>query len=118
MLLALPLVLFAVILTASVVLFVLWIMSIIEVSKAPEPAFGPPWDNGKNPWLIGLIVSMVIPMGTIVTTILWWIQGHKALRAGQLVPKPFWSPSKPAHPYGYPPAPMPPQPPGSQPPSG
>lgn len=77
------------------------IYSLVEVARAPEQAFGPPWDNGRNAWLLGLAVAFAIPAGTIVGPILWWMQGHKALRAGQLVPKPFWAPSR----GGYPPPP-------------
>lgn len=81
-----------------------WIWSLVEVSRAPVQAFGPPWDNGKNAWLIGLAVAVVVPAGTIVGPILWWTQGHNALRAGQLVPKPFWAPARAYYPpaQGYP----------------
>ena len=121
MILALPFFLFfGVIMLASVVALVFWVVSIIEVAKAPEPAFGPPWDNGKSPWILGLVISTLIPLGAIVTTYLWWTQGHNALRAGRLVPKPFWAPSRTApYPYGYPPAPpqYPPQHPPYEPPA-
>ncbi|HVF04328.1 MAG TPA: hypothetical protein VNA20_05780 [Frankiaceae bacterium] len=106
--------LFFLIFLLSVVPLAFWIYSLVEVSRAPDAAFGPPWDNAKNMWLIGLAVSVVLPAGAIVTTVLWWTQGHGALRAGRPVPRPFWAP-KPAYapPPGYPPyqqAP-PPQPP-------
>ncbi|HWL37796.1 MAG TPA: hypothetical protein VNQ77_16535 [Frankiaceae bacterium] len=80
------------------------VYSLVEVARAPEQAFGPPWDNGKNAWLIGLAVAFAIPAGTIVGPILWWTQGHKALRARQLVPKPFWAPARTYYPpaQGYP----------------
>lgn len=93
---------FLVILAFVLVPLGFWIYALVEVGRAPDAAFGPPWDNGKNPWLIGLVVAIVIPAGTLVGAILWWIQGHKALREGQPVPKPFWAPPKPYPPY-YPP---------------
>ena len=120
-------VLFLVIMAVAFVPLAFWIYAVVEVGRAPDAAFGPPWDNGKNPWLIGLIVSIVIPAGSLVTTILWWMQGHKALRAGQLVPKPFWAqtPSYPPPYYQVPPPPgagwpgaSPYAPPGPPPPPG
>jgi hypothetical protein len=89
------------------------IFSLVEVGKAPDEAFGPPWDNGKNAWILGLALAFVIPAGTIVGPILWWSLGHRALREGRPVPRPFWSPSRPQtqHPYPYaqgqPPVPTP-----------
>lgn len=79
-----------------------WVMALVDVTRAPEAAFGPPWDNGKNPWLIGLIVALVLPMGMLVGAILWWVQGRKALRAGQVVPKPFWAPARAPYQQPYP----------------
>jgi hypothetical protein len=80
------------------------IYSLVEVSRTPEQAFGPPWDNGKNAWLIGLAVAFAIPAGTIVAPILWWTQGHKAVGERRLVPKPFWAPARTSYPpaQGYP----------------
>ena len=95
-----------------------WVYSLVEVSRAPEPAFGPPWDNCRNMWLLGLGVSVLIPVGALVTTILWWTQGHSALRHGAPVPRPFWAP-RPSYPYAPPPPPVPPPPvpPGPVPPA-
>jgi hypothetical protein len=45
-----------------------WIYCLVEVSRAPEPAFGPPWDNGKQAWLMGLALSMLIPFASLVVT--------------------------------------------------
>ena len=93
------------------------IYSLVEVSRAPDAAFGPPWDNAKGAWTLGLALAFVVPCGTIVGPILWWTQGRSALRQGQRVPRPFWS-SSPSAPYPYPPPPppYPPQVPESQPP--
>lgn len=106
---AFPLLFMAFIAVLVVVPLVFWVISLVEVSSAPEQAFGPPWDNGKTPWILGLVVGMLIPAGALVATILWWVQGHQALRAGRPVPKPFWSPSR--APYPYPPQHLPPPPP-------
>jgi len=78
------------------------IYSLVEISRAPDAAFGPPWDNGKGAWTLGLALAFVIPLGTIVGPILWWTQGRNALRQGHQVPRPFWWP-RPQMPYGYPP---------------
>lgn len=107
---AFPLFFFAFVALLVVVPLVFWVVSLVEVLGAPEPAFGPPWDNGKNAWTLGLVVGMLIPAGALVATIVWWVQGHKALRAGQPIPRPFWSPSRQPYPYPHPPQ-LPPQPP-------
>jgi hypothetical protein len=89
------------------------IYSLVDISRAPDAAFGPPWDNGKNAWTLGLAVAFVVPFGTIVGPVLWFTQGRKALREGRPVPRPFWSP-RPSAPYPYqgqPPAPQYGQPP-------
>jgi hypothetical protein len=70
--------------------FAIW--SLIDVARAPDAAFGPPWDNGKNAWTLGLALAFVVPFGTIVGPIVWWTQGRPALRSGRPVPRPFWSP--------------------------
>lgn len=93
----------------TVVPIVFWVIALVEASKAPEQAFGPPWDNSKQAWLLGLALSAVIPFAMIVTPILWWTQVRPALRAGAIVPRPFWS-SRPAYPppqQQYPPVPPP-----------
>lgn len=79
--------------------FTIW--SLVDVSRAPDQAFGPPWDNSRNAWTLGLALAFVVPFGTIVGPVLWWTQGRNALRAGRPVPRPFWSP-RPAAPYPYP----------------
>ena len=96
---------FAVVLLLAVVPMVFWLIALIEVARAPEPAFGPPWDNSKNAWLVGMAVASIIPAGMIVAPILWWSQGRTPLRTGASVPRPFWA-GRPA----YPPQPYPPQP--------
>lgn len=83
----------------TIVPFAFAIYSLIEISRTPVEAFGPPWDNGKNAWTLGLALSFLLPVGAIVTSVLWWTQGHVALRAGRPVPRPFWSPSPTAPHY-------------------
>ena len=114
MLLALPFALFGIVVIAVLVGPVFTVVSLVEVSRTPEPAFGPPWDNGKNAWTLGLALAFVIPFGVFVGPILWWTQGHAALRQGQQVPRPFWSP-RPSYPYPYPYPQQPPPPPPEQP---
>jgi hypothetical protein len=89
------------------------IYSLVDVSRTPDAAFGPPWDNGKSAWTLGMALAIVIPFGTIVGPVLWFTQGRNAVRAGRQVPRPFWSPrpAQPPYPYPYPPQPpAPPQP--------
>jgi hypothetical protein len=74
--------------------FVFWLIALLDVARAPEAAFGPPHDNGKNAWLLGVGVSLALGPLALVTTILWWVQGRPALRAGGLVPRPFWAPGR------------------------
>jgi hypothetical protein len=85
--------------------FTVW--ALIDVVRAPDAAFGPPWDNAKGMWILGMALGFVVPMGTVVAPILWWTQVRPALRAGQPVPRPFWAP-RPSYPPQYP-APYPPQ---------
>jgi hypothetical protein len=82
----------------------LTIYALVDVVRAPDAAFGPPWDNAKSMWSLGMALGLIIPAGTIVAPILYWTQVRPALRAGQPVPRPFWAP-RPA----YPPQPYPPQ---------
>jgi hypothetical protein len=93
------------------------IYALVEIVRAPDAAFGPPWDNSKNAWSLGMAVAFVIPAGVIVAPILWWTSGHAALRRRELVPRPFWAPRPPmAYPppyHGQPPYPAPQQPPPS-----
>jgi hypothetical protein len=100
MLLLAPFLFVTFVMLLAVVPLVLAVVSLVEIGRAPDPAFGPPWDNCKNAWTIGVAVSFVVPLGTLVASIIWWTQGRPALRRGQRVPRPFWAP-KPAAPYPY-----------------
>ena len=93
---------------AQLVAIGLTIWALVEAARTPEPAFGPPWDNGKSAWTLGLALSFVIPFAVLVTPILWWTQGHRALRARAQIPRPFWSP-RPAYWHPYPPQGRPPE---------
>lgn len=107
---------FVVMMLLVVVPFAFWIFALVDVARAPDAAFGPPGDNGKTMWILGLALSALIPAGALVTTVLWWVQGRGPLRAGRPVPRPFWAP-RPTVPVGYPVVPpyqqAPPQPPGT-----
>lgn len=92
---------FVIVLVFAFVPIGIWIWALVEAMRAPEPAFGPPWDNTKNAWILGMVIGLFIPAGAIVTTVLWWVQGHKPLRAGAAVQRPFWAPG----PRYYPPPP-------------
>jgi hypothetical protein len=114
---------FLLIMALTFVPLVFCIYALVEAVRAPEQAYGPPWDNSKNAWVLGLALSFVIPFGTIVGPILWWMNGHKALRARTVVPRPFWAPAPRYYPpppgaQMPPPGPVPPQPYGQQPPQG
>lgn len=91
----------------------LTIYALVDVSRTPDPAFGPPWANGKNAWTLGLALAFVVPFGTIVGPVLWWTQGRAALRAGRPVPRPFWSPAPAVPPPPFPHYGDPRQPPAS-----
>jgi hypothetical protein len=101
------------------------IAALISVARLPTEAFGPWWDNTKQSWVIGLVVAFLLPCGTVVAGISWFVTGKGALRRGlRVVGRPFWAgPIKPV-PYGYaPPGPAqyrpgpPPPPPGGPTPS-
>jgi hypothetical protein len=79
----------------------LTIYALYDVIRSPDAAFGPPWDNCKTMWTLGIALGFVIPAGTIVAPILYWMQVRPALRAQQQVPRPFWSP-RPSYPPQYP----------------
>jgi hypothetical protein len=79
--------------------FVVAVCALVDVVRAPDQAFGPPWDNSKNAWTLGFALAFVLPAGAIVSAVLWWTQVRPALRAQTLVPRPFWAP-RPSYPYG------------------
>jgi hypothetical protein len=102
----------AFVMTVAVLPMAFTIFALIDVSRAPDAAFGPPWDNGKSAWLLGLALAFVVPCGTVVGPVLWFTQGRKPLREGRPVPRPFWSRPSVPYPYqGQPPAPWHGQPP-------
>ena len=86
---------------------VMLIVALVDVVRAPDAAFGPPWENTKNAWTLGLALGYVVPAGAIVGSVLWWVQVRPALRSGRQVPRPFWAP-RPAYPYQPPGPPAPP----------
>jgi hypothetical protein len=101
---------------------ILTVAALISVARMPSEAFGPWWDNTKQLWVIGLAVSFVVPLGTLIAGIMWFTTGRAPLRAGYPVAgRPFWAgPPKPppamappgwpgyAPPYNYPSPPPPP----------
>jgi hypothetical protein len=76
---------------------IIGISALISVARTPTEAFGPWWDNTRQMWLIGIAVSFVIPVGSLITGIMWFSSGRGPLRAGYgYAGRPFWSgPPKP-----------------------
>jgi hypothetical protein len=92
--------------------YLLALAAIISVATTPAEAFGPWWDNTRQTWLIGIVVSFLIPFGHIITAIMWFTTGRRPLHYGQYVGRPFWAgpprPEPPRYPP-YPPTPPPPR---------
>jgi hypothetical protein len=76
---------------------ILAIAALISIARLPAEAFGPWWDNTKQLWIIGLAVSFVVPLGTTIAGIMWFMTGRAPLRAGHgIAGRPFWAgPPKP-----------------------
>jgi hypothetical protein len=95
------------------------VAAIISVASTPTEAFGPWWDNTRQTWLIGIVVSFLIPFGHLITGIMWFTSGREPLRKGLgYAGRPFWAgpsrppPMGPPPGWGYPPpGPPPPAPP-------
>lgn len=110
------------ILLVSFVMYGFGIAALISIARKPAEAFGPWWDNTKQIWIIGIAVSFLVPLGSLISGIMWFTAGNGPLRHGlPTAGRPFWSgPPKPP-PYTYPPPPgsppgPPPYPPSSPPP--
>jgi hypothetical protein len=85
------------------------IAALISIARQPDDAFGPWWDNTKQSWIVGVVISFLLPFGTLVSGIAWFTAGKGPRRQGQyLLGRPFWSgPPKPMpYPYGQPPGPF------------
>jgi hypothetical protein len=94
--------------------YLVGIAAIINVATTPVEAFGPWWDNLRQSWLIGIVVSFLVPFGHLVTGIMWFTSGRQPLRDGRgYVGRPFWAgpPRPPPGWSGYPPPPYQPPPP-------
>jgi hypothetical protein len=86
------LIIFFAILVGLVLLpLIIHIWAIIDISQTPDPMFGPPWDNTKQAWLIGLAVAFMIPGGHIVAPIIWWTQVRGPKQRGEALGRPFWA---------------------------
>jgi hypothetical protein len=90
---------------------VIGVAAVISVATTPSERFGPWWDNTKQMWLIGLVVGYLIPFGTIIAGITWFVGGRRGLSLTGTAGRPFWAgPPKPAPiagPSGYAPPPPP-----------
>src|SRR3954451_3245970 len=71
--------------------FVLAVAALINVATTPIERFGPWWDNTRQAWLIGIAVSFVVPVGTIVAGITWFTTGRRGLRDHGVAGRPFWA---------------------------
>src|SRR5688572_29730971 len=83
-------VLWLVMMAASVALLVCFVLTVVEVARTPPWQFEWPGEPVKTSWLLGLAIGTVIPFGSLVTTIVAWRQVRGAKRAGQLAGRPFW----------------------------
>src|SRR5450432_1110883 len=94
------------------------IAALISIARTPDVLFGPWWDNTKQVWILGIAVSFFVPLGSLISGIMWFTTGKGPLRHGShTAGRPFWTgPPKPP-PYMYLPPPyQPPDPPPYQPP--
>lgn len=76
------------------------IAALVSASKVPAESFGPWWDNTKTPWILGIVVSFMVPFGMLISGIYWFRTGRASLRTSGAVARPFWmGPPKPPPPY-------------------
>jgi hypothetical protein len=82
------------------------IAALISIARTPDELFGPWWDNTKQIWILGIAVSFFVPLGSVISGIMWFTNGKGPLRHGShIAGRPFWAgPPKPP-PYIYPPPP-------------
>jgi hypothetical protein len=102
---------------AALATYAVGIAALVSIARLPTEAFGPWWDNTRTTWIIGIVISFILPFGPLVTGIMWFANGAVPLRHGQpQAGRPFWAgPVKPYPPYMPPPGY---QPPYGQPPLG
>jgi hypothetical protein len=99
------------------VVYGLGIAALISVARTPDEFFGPWWDSTKQTWILGIAVSFFVPLGSLISGIMWFTNGKGPLRHGShTAGRPFWTgPPKPPPymypPYMYPPYMYPPDPP-------
>jgi hypothetical protein len=93
------------------VMYGIGIAALISVARTPDEHFGPWWDSTKQTWILGIAVSFFVPLGSLISGIMWFTNGKGPLRHGShTAGRPFWTgPPKPP-PYMYLPPPY--QPPG------
>lgn len=88
--------LWLVMMVASIGGLALGVAALISAARLPDVAFGPWWDNTKSTWLLGIGVSYLIPFGFLVTAIYWFRTGKRSLHETGVVARPFWAgPPKP-----------------------
>jgi hypothetical protein len=98
------LVFFGILMLLVVVPLVIHIWAMVDVSQGRNEEFGPPWDNSKQAWLMGLAIGFFVPFGHIVAPILWWVQVRGPRKRGEQAGRPFWMQARPMPPgmYGQP----------------
>ena len=87
------------------------VAALINVSSLPYEAFGPWWDNQRQAWIVGIAVSFLIPLGSLIVGIMWFTSGRRGLRDHGVAGRPFWSGAPRPQPPAWPPAAAPPGPP-------
>lgn len=89
--------------------FVVGVIALIDLARAPVERFGPWWDNTRQVWLIGVAVSFLLPLGPLVTGIAWLTVGRRGLNQTGVAGRPFWAGApKPPPPWPQPWASQPP----------
>jgi len=67
------------------------IWALVDISGTRDDVFGPPWDNTKQDWMLGLAIAFLIPMGHLIAPILWWTQVRGPKLRGEPPGRPFWA---------------------------
>jgi len=90
---------------------VIGIAALVNVASTPIEAFGPWWDNQRQMWIVGIAVSFLIPLGSLIAGIMWFTSGRRGIRDHGVAGRPFWAGAPKPQPPAWPPAAASPGPP-------